>query len=109
MNELKIVSRLFIQSGFEVVSVTCQIGRVKPEARGVPELAGMRGATCNPIAQAEILNSELTQLNFVLGLCLGHDILFNRHSNAPVSTLIVKDRVMKHNPIAALYSTYQKG
>ncbi len=106
IRELGLVAELFIGAGFTVFSVACQIGRVSPEARGVPELKGSRSTTCNPIAQAEILNSEGTQLNFTLGLCLGHDILFNRYSKAPVSTLIVKDRVTGHNPVAALYASH---
>ena len=96
------------QAGFDTISVACQIGRVYPEARGVTELEGFLGATCNPIAQAEIFNSEDTQLNFILGLCLGHDILFTRYSQAPVSTLIVKDRVTGHNPAAVLYTFHHR-
>jgi uncharacterized metal-binding protein len=40
-----------------------------------------------------------------MGLCVGHDSLFSRHSEAPVTTLVVKDRVLGHNPVAALYTT----
>ena len=61
---------------------------------------------CNPIVQAEILNSEKTDLNIIVGLCIGHDIQFNNYSDAPVTTLIVKDRVTGHNPFATLYSDY---
>lgn len=108
IRELGLVAELFTGAGFNVISAACQIGRVSPEARGVPELKGFRGVTCNPIAQAEILNSAGTQLNFLLGLCLGHDILFNRYSKAPVSTLIVKDRVTGQNPVAALYASQHR-
>ena len=108
IRELAMVGELFTGAGFEVVSVACQVGRVKPEARGVPELKGLHSSTCNPIAQAEILNREGTELNYVLGLCLGHDILFTRHSRAPASTLIVKDRVTGNNPAAALYSSHHR-
>lgn len=108
IRELGLVTELFIGAGFDTISAACQIGRVYPEARGVADLKGFLGATCNPIAQAEILNSEGTQLNFILGLCLGHDILFTRYSRAPVSTLIVKDRVTGHNPAAALYSSFHR-
>jgi len=108
IRELGLVAELFIGGGFNVISATCQIGRVSAEDRGVPELKSSSGTYCNPIAQAEILNSEETQLNFVLGLCMGHDVLFNRYSKAPVSTLIVKDRVIGHNPVAALYSAYYR-
>jgi uncharacterized metal-binding protein len=30
-------------------------------------------------------------------------MLFAKHSKAPVTTLVVKDRVTGHNPIAVLY------
>lgn len=63
-------------------------------------------AMCNPIGQALILNREKTDLNIILGLCIGHDILFTQYSEAPVTTLAVKDRVLAHNPLGALYSGY---
>jgi uncharacterized metal-binding protein len=61
---------------------------------------------CSPLGQAELLNRAETQLNIVMGLCVGHDALFASHSNAPVTTLIAKDRVLAHNPIGAIYSRY---
>jgi uncharacterized metal-binding protein len=44
----------------------------------------------------------------IVGLCLGHDMLFTMNSKAPVTTLIVKDRLLGHNPVIALYSNYHK-
>jgi uncharacterized metal-binding protein len=107
IGELGLVTRLFTSAGFEVVSIACQVGKVSPEERGVRfDTTNSHGLTCNPIAQAEICNREGTQLNFLLGLCLGHVILFARRSNAPVSALIVKDRVTGHNPAAVLYADH---
>lgn len=63
-------------------------------------------AICNPICQALVLNKEQTDLNIILGLCIGHDILFTKHSQAPVTTLAVKDRGLAHNPLGAIYSNY---
>ena len=60
--------------------------------------------TCNPVLQAEVLNHEGTELNIVVGLCVGHDSLFYRHSDAPVTTLVAKDRVLANNPAGALYT-----
>lgn len=40
--------------------------------------------------------------NIAVGLCVGHDMLFNKYSQAPVTTLVVKDRVNSHNPLKAL-------
>ena len=53
--------------------------------------------------QARYLNSLGTDLNIMMGLCVGHDSLFIRNSEAPVTVMVVKDRVLGHNPAAALY------
>ena len=109
IRELGAIAELFTGAGFKVVSTACQVGRVRPIDRGIsPDFTDFLGLYCNPIAQAEILNHEGTQLNFILGLCLGHDILFNRYSKAPASTLIVKDRVTGNNPAAALSSFFHR-
>jgi uncharacterized metal-binding protein len=42
----------------------------------------------------------------VIGLCVGHDSLFFMHSKAPATVLVAKDRVLGHNPVAALYTTH---
>ncbi|MBM3241134.1 DUF1847 domain-containing protein [Candidatus Poribacteria bacterium] len=45
-------------------------------------------------------------MNVIMGLCMGHDILFSKFSQAPVTTLVVKDRAMCHNPAAPLVNRY---
>ncbi len=96
--EAKLLSDILESNGFDVVSVICLCGETDPQ-----EL-GMRGnKICNPIMQAEVLNREKTELNMMVGLCLGHDILFLRHCTAETTPLIVKDRALGHNPVAALY------
>jgi uncharacterized metal-binding protein len=65
-------------------------------------------ASCNPVGQAQVLNEKKTDMNIVIGLCVGHDMLFNMHSKAPTTTLIVKDRVLAHNPAGAVYSKYHR-
>jgi len=107
-SELAIITKLFTQSGLEVVAAGCAIGRVSAEDRGLPELGKYLNSGCNPLAQAEILNKSGTHLNYILGLCMGHDILFTQQSNAPVSTLIVKDRLLGNNPAAALYAYHAR-
>ena len=47
----------------------------------------------NPIAQAELLNEAGTELNIIVGLCVGHDALFIRHCKAHVTVLAAKDHV----------------
>ena len=54
--------------------------------------------------QAQLLNEAGTELNIVMGLCVGHDSLFYKHAKAVTTTLVVKDRVLVHNPVMALYT-----
>lgn len=108
VSELDLLAKLFTKRGFEVYTACCQIGGVNATERGVPEVEGCSASWCNSIAQAEILNKEKTELNFIVGLCMGHDILFSQYSQAPVSTLIVKDRVTGNNPAAALYGWHRR-
>ena len=91
---------------FEVHSVCCKIGGLKKKDFDMPERDWIGSVTCNPKEQARILNEEKTDFNIVLGLCVGHDSLFYRYSDAPATTLIVKDRKLGHNPVAALYCPY---
>ncbi len=59
---------------------------------------------CNSVTQAKLLNKAKTDLNVLVGLCVGHDSLFIKFSKAPVTVLAAKDRVLAHNPLAALYA-----
>jgi uncharacterized metal-binding protein len=101
--EMKTIREIFVKEELEPIIVGCQIGNSTPGDRGVAELLKYSNSTCNPIGQAEILNEESTQLNFIVGLYMGHDILFSEYSSAPVSTLVVKDRMTGNNPVAALH------
>ena len=87
-----------LKEAVDVTRVDCKVCRI-PAADLVP---GDRGTSCNPVGQATLLAEQSTELNIAMGLCLGHDLLFSKHSQAPVTTLVVKDRVHGHNPIAAL-------
>lgn len=94
---------------FKISSVCCKVCGINRKAFDLPNLKeGKVAATCNPVAQARILNQNRTDLNIIFGLCLGNDILFSKYSDAPVTTLVVKDRVLAHNPIGAIYSTHYR-
>lgn len=113
--EARIVADFYRKKGFDVVSAICSAGGINKEALGIrpedrfnPE--GFE-AMCNPIGQAKLCNENNTNFNVVLGLCVGHDSLFFRYSKAPVTVLAAKDRVLGHNPLAAVYcsnSYYRK-
>jgi uncharacterized metal-binding protein len=103
------LTRILESQGFEVVSVMCKAGRTPKEAIGVRDEEkihiGEFESMCSPIAQAMILNEEDTDINLLLGLCVGHDSLFFKYSKAYCTVVVVKDRVLAHNPCAVLYTT----
>lgn len=84
-----------LEPEFEVKSIDCYTGRVPSSVMLDNDT---RGISCNPAGQAQFLANNQTELNISFGLCMGHDILFNQKSAAPVTTLVVKDREHKNNP-----------
>ncbi len=107
-SEAKIVHELFESAGFEVVSVVCKAGRVPKSEIGLSRSEQVdttieAETMCNPVFQAEVANDSGVELNILLGLCVGHDSLFIMHAKAPVTVLAVKDRVLAHNPLGAVY------
>ena len=98
--ESQIIDKIFTYNGFEVESVMCKVGGISKECIGIKNDSK---PICNPIAQAKFLNKIKTELNVVIGLCIGHDSLFIKYSEAPVTVLAVKDRVLAHNPLGAVY------
>lgn len=106
--EAAIVHKILEGHGFEVVSVVCKVGGVDKDAIGITAgervRIGQFESMCNPIAQAKVLNAAATDFNILLGLCVGHDSLFIKHSAALVTVFAVKDRVLAHNPLGAVYN-----
>lgn len=104
IQESRKLASILRHNGFEVYGVGCKAGTQKKTSVGIPERCNAVGENmCNPILQAKILNKEKTDLNIVVGLCVGHDSLFYKYSDALVTTAVTKDRVTGHNPVAALY------
>lgn len=110
IEEAKTFSKLLRENGIEPIGILCKVGSRDKTEMGLPDgdkiHPGRFEPMCNPVMQARVLNRAGTDLNIVLGLCVGHDALFNKYSKAPVTTLIAKDRVLAHNPAAALYCQY---
>ena len=105
IRESRTLAKILRGHGFEVYAVACKVGGVDKSRLGLPEECKEAGPNiCNPISQAMILNEWQADLDIVMGLCVGHDILFNKYAKAPVTTLVVKDRVTGHNPAAVLYN-----
>jgi uncharacterized metal-binding protein len=107
--EAGLITEILEKNGFEVVSVQCKTGAVPKERIGVKaeeKIAGpeMWETMCNPIVQAMIINKSKVDMAIMLGLCIGHDTLFIKYCGVPLTVLAVKDRVLGHNPLAALYT-----
>jgi uncharacterized metal-binding protein len=110
MQEAKLARDIFVANGFEVYTVCCKVGSLAKEKIGLKDeekvRPGQYEAICNPVGQAALLAKVGTQLNVVIGLCVGHDSLFFMHSKAPATVLVAKDRVLGHNPVASLYTSH---
>jgi uncharacterized metal-binding protein len=105
--EAAVVEEIFKTNGFEVVSVSCKAGAAPKSNLGLTvaqqvDTTADRETMCNPIFQAEVLNAMDTDFNVIMGLCVGHDSHFFKHAKALGTVLAVKDRVLGHNPLAAI-------
>lgn len=106
--EARYIVKYFRQQGFEVYSLCCKncsfakknfgLKQVHPEAE--------HEAMCNPKFQARFLAEKGVDLNVICGLCVGHDTIFTSNAVGPVTSLVVKDRLLAHNPLGAIYSRY---
>ena len=108
-DEAGVVDRI-LSKEFKVISAVCKVCGIEKSDSGSTSVSKDKKVkiACNPLGQAELINKKNTDLNIVLGLCMGHDILFAKYSKAPVTTLAVKDRVLGHNPLAAVYSGFYR-
>ena len=106
--EMKVIGKVFTHHKLDIYPVICKCGGIPKEEIGITDERGKINpgkfeAICNPIGQAAYLNEMKTEYNVLLGLCVGHDSLFLRHADAPVTVLAVKDRVCGHAPMTPVY------
>jgi uncharacterized metal-binding protein len=101
--EAQSLGRLLEAEGLSAHLVCCRVGAVDYDAIGLPKSHPDRfAAICNPVAQAKLLNLARVDLVAQIGLCIGHDLVLQDECDAPVTTLVVKDRALDHAPIRAL-------
>jgi uncharacterized metal-binding protein len=94
---------MVLKRHFKVDSVCCKIAGLNKDEFRMRKIDPVKfEIACNPIGQARLLNRAGTELNVLMGLCIGHDILFQKYAEAPVTVLAVKDRVLANNPMAVL-------
>ena len=87
VTEGAIVAQILADQGFEVTSVVCKVGAVPKEEIGLKDeekiFRGGHESMCNPVMQAMIVNDAETDLNILLGLCVGHDSMFFKYAGSP--------------------------
>ncbi|AKB13333.1 MAG: DUF1847 domain-containing protein [Methanosarcina thermophila] len=77
---------------FDVFSVCCKVSSFEKASLGIKKSEDQEfEAICNPIGQAQLLNDDLTDLNIMIGLKTGYDILFAKYSEAPSIILPVNE------------------
>ena len=105
LKETRILAGLLRKAGFEVKAVGCKLESNKKEDLGIEKLPNDSDCPiCNPIMQALILNQAQCDINILMGICIGHDALFCKYSQAPAVTLVAKDFMAANNPCAVLYT-----
>jgi len=105
-DEAKVLENI-LSKHFEVISVCCKVSGIDKSDFDLPQISPENRETmCNPAGQAQLLNDAKTELNVLCGLCVGHDAIFSKISDAPVTTLIAKDRLLAHNTAGAVYCPY---
>jgi uncharacterized metal-binding protein/predicted Fe-Mo cluster-binding NifX family protein len=99
LTETETVARLLARF-VRVTAVSCRLGG--PWEQQEYETS----VSCNPFAMARALNDAQTELNVIIGLSVGCDMVFARLSQAPITTLFVKDKLLANNPVSAVHSRY---
>jgi uncharacterized metal-binding protein len=110
INETRAFVKFLDAQGIKSYTVACKVGAVDKTEVGIPAehkiKKGEHESACNPVLQARILAREKTDLNVIVGLCVGHDSMFIKYSEALTTYLVVKDRVLAHNPVGALHCSH---
>lgn len=102
--EAKLLEKYFSKY-FDVYTVDCKYGRIPQK-----DILGGNSnyIMCNPAGQADFLNKKKTELNISMGLCIGHDMIFSKKSDALVTNLFDKDFTNNNNPAQAILDIQQK-
>ena len=108
--EARYITRYYEKQGFTCYSVCCKNCSFAKKEYGLKQLKpkAEHEAMCNPKFQARFLKENGAELFIICGLCVGHDAIFTASCDGPVTTLVVKDRLLAHNPLGAIYSRYWK-
>ncbi|MGB8930345.1 MAG: DUF1847 domain-containing protein [Anaeromyxobacteraceae bacterium] len=103
IREAQQLGRVLEAEGLAPALVCCRVGAIDYSGIDLPKAHPEKfAAICNPAGQAKLLNAAKVDLVAQVGLCVGHDLILQEECDAPVTTLVVKDRALDHNPVLAL-------
>lgn len=88
---MKAVKKVLAGYGFESMYCSCKVGGNHFSDLDLDKDSDW--TLCNPLGQAMLLNDWGAELNVQFGLCMGHDLIFNHYSKAPVTVLVVKEKI----------------
>lgn len=109
--EARLYTDILENNGFEVVSVSCKAGAIPKEEFGVTGKEKLYGpgseeTMCSGLIMAELLNSEKTGMNVLMGLCVGQDSLFYRYAEAFTVPFVIMDRVYGGATMEGVYQCF---
>jgi uncharacterized metal-binding protein len=62
-------------------------------------------SACDPLGQAKFFSENGILLNAICGMSVDHEAIFIAASEQPVVVLVARDVRLRHNPVAALYTS----
>lgn len=109
--EAELYTDILAKNGFRVASVSCKAGGIRKEEIGVAAKEKLYGpdseeTMCSGLIMAELLNSEKTDMNVVMGLCVGQDTLFFKYADAFSVPFIIMDRVYGGATMEGVYQCF---
>jgi uncharacterized metal-binding protein len=109
--EAELYTNILENNGFDVVSVCCKAGAIPKEEICVTEEEKLYGPNseetmCSGLIMAELLNSENTDMNILMGLCVGQDALFFKYAEAFSIPFAIIDRVYGGATMEGIYQVF---
>ena len=101
IKEVHYLRNLFEEQGWRSHVAICKVGGFT-----VSDIAVEKDTdwiVCNPLGQAYLLNDLNCEVNVTLGLCMGHEMIFNHYSQGYVTNLIVKEKISCERSLDTLH------
>ncbi len=98
--EAELLRERLVSAGIRPIMVSCTVDGIWESQ--IDPGKSCETVSCNPLGQANRLNASGVSLTILMGLCLGHDILLQKHLKMDFTTFVVKDRVTGHHPLIGL-------